>query len=166
MGCHSRPCFLTFLSACWLAGTNPGRLSWGRQTGPSSTYSVWCSCQVHPPHPTHVGYPRLCGHGGKKPNYLNTLLNPGQADVLGFSTTAVVLFLTVLMIPLCYMEVWPSLRFFIQNGAILSSPFLELDVPTSETLMSLLSEKSLEFPEMVLSALLADAFILSSCVSK
>lgn len=69
----------------------------------------------------------------KKPNYLNTLLNPGQADVLGFSTTAVVLFLTVLMIPLCYMEVWPSLRFFIQNGAILSSPFLELDVPTSET---------------------------------
>lgn len=35
----TRPYFLIFLSACWPAETNPGRLRRGRQMGPCSTFS-------------------------------------------------------------------------------------------------------------------------------
>lgn len=80
------------------------------------------------------------------------------------STTVMVLFLTMPAIPLCYIRgLAISMCFHVKRCHSLAFPLWTRHVYIK---ICSLSEKSLAFPEIILSALLADTFVLSSCVSK
>lgn len=68
------PYFLTFLSACWPAGTNPVRLRWGRQMGLCSTFSSCCGCKALPAHPEHrlTQALRVWWNSGRDPSSMRT----------------------------------------------------------------------------------------------
>lgn len=126
----------------------------------------------------HVISPRLSGQGAldafphlfRKPSYLNALPNPGQASLWGTmragqsSTTEVFCLSAALLILLCYIRVLATSACFRVKWC--HSLGFALWIRCAYIEMCLLSEKPSAFPEMILSALLADAFILSSCVSK